>query len=59
MDITIKINSDNATFGEDPRWQLNDILNEVVELVPPLEPGESVELYDNDGNTVGSIDITP
>ena len=59
MDITIKINLDNATFGEDPRWQLNDILNEVIELVPPLEPGESVELYDNDGNTVGSIDITP
>lgn len=56
MKIQITINTGNAAFTDDPR-ELDRILGTVAEKVEGLEPGESANLRDINGNTVGSVRV--
>ena len=54
MKIQITIETDNAAFEEDP-GELGRILGTVAAKAEGLEPGESVNLRDINGNTVGTV----
>ena len=63
MTITIKINTDNAAFGDNEGLQLNAdrdaevsrILREWAARIP--EDGYGATLHDHNGNTVGTVTV--
>lgn len=54
MNITIKVNLDNAAF-EDNQAELAEILAQ--QIPNSLQPGYPVILKDSNGNTVGSYEV--
>ena len=54
MNITIKVNLDNAAFEEN-QLELSEI---VAQQIPHnLKPGNEGRLKDSNGNTVGSYEV--
>jgi len=56
MDITIKVNCDNAAFEDDMRGELKRILDQVVAHVVTNQRTEA-NLYDTNGNKVGTVKV--
>ena len=52
MEVVIKINTDNAAFGDNPQ-ELVDVL-EQISINGTLESGGKI--LDSNGNTVGSVE---
>ena len=57
MDITIKVNCDNAAFDETPLVELQWILAQALIKVR-LVPGTEGTLLDSNGNKVGKVKVT-
>lgn len=59
MDITIRINTDNADFEESPRHALKNLLWQAGGLTDAFDgEAHSINLRDSNGNTVGTAEIT-
>lgn len=65
MDITITINTDNAAFSDDARAEVARILHELAYRVDGIhkpviycDPGDSDDVRDINGNTIGKVTIT-
>ena len=62
MNITIKINTDNATFQDNPAGELSMILDGLKRKNERIEGnfqlGEEFYLYDTNGNNVGEFSVT-
>ena len=58
MDLTIRINMDNAAFDESRGDEVERILREVSRLLPNPGLGDEVTLRDINGNTVGNAEVT-
>lgn len=63
MDLEIKINMDNAAFGNIPRYEVGQILRKwTVQIAgcnygEDLKPGYEKNLMDTNGNTVGYVKV--
>lgn len=61
MDITITINTDNDTFGNEPTHEVSRILRELVNKVDATNDVPHLDrwpLRDYNGNVVGRVTIT-
>ena len=59
--MNIKIDTDNAAF-EDNQDELQEILHNVADLLTQpsfLRDPQLVRIRDGNGNTVGTIEVTP
>lgn len=56
MNITIKINTDNAAFGDDPEAEVARILRATA-LHFEQSGLEDRPLYDSNGNGIGSVAV--
>lgn len=57
MNITIKINTDNAAF-EDNDQEITRILIKYAEAINDMVPGEKITMRDINGNFVGLATAT-
>jgi len=62
MDVTIKINCDNAAFEHSANAEVARILKEVAKKVADryvyVHPDEELKIYDHNGNRVGDFTVT-
>ena len=58
MKITIRINCENAAFGDDPGIEIARILRERAAYFRAGKAQYSTELLDSNGNACGVIKIT-
>jgi hypothetical protein len=62
MNITIKINTDNDAFSQNMNYETSRILEVLVKKLRrdeiDVHVGESVNLSDWNGNTIGSFEVT-
>jgi len=57
MNVTIKVNCDNAAFDEGLTEELTRIVNKALTYVSSDRPLEA-KLFDSNGNAVGTIKVT-
>jgi hypothetical protein len=59
MDVTIRINCDNAAFEELPGAEVARILRRLSEFMEfaAIDPGDKYDLRDLNGNKVGTCEV--
>lgn len=59
MKLKIEIKTDNAAFEDCPGMEIASILNQVIESLGDgvINTGDGANLFDSNGNTVGSWEI--
>lgn len=57
MNVTIKINCDNAAFCDVPYEELSRILADLAERIQSSQKIEEQSIRDFNGNDVGNIEI--
>lgn len=58
MKLTIKINLDHAAMVDDMDGELRRILTELVDRLPADDTTAPINLYDANGNNVGTARLT-
>jgi len=60
MNITIRINCDNAAFENDPSREVARILHNLSVDIDetPIDPGDKITLFDLDDNYVDEYKVT-
>ena len=62
MDLIIKINLDNAAFEDSPLQEVRRILDALVThslYATGVRDLQDIGMFDSNGNSVGSVEVTP